>query len=265
MGLLKRKDPWTERYRQVWKQEQAFWKKYEERPATSLEQKLSDAAPEKLLELLHGAFVKAFAAVFDKGEGVISRAGGLPECRRTYQVNDLAAQLWEDRKSLRAFSKEAARRGRGSLLAAGGAGVGLGLLGMVLPDVPLFTAALLKAVYETAESFGFRHEERGEQIYALRVIQASLSWGEDLVRQSRELDTFAQTGQWPEPVDLRQQVSAAAQQLSEAVLGGKLLQNIPVAGAVGGAVDAVCLRRVQRYAAIKYEKRFLLRRRVEKA
>ena len=164
MGLLKRKDPWTERYRQVWKQEQAFWKKYEERPAASLEQKLLDAAPEKLLELLHGAFVKAFAAVFDKGEGVISRAGGLPECRRTYQVNDLAAQLWEDRKSLRAFSKEAARRGRGSLLAAGGAGVGLGLLGMVLPDVPLFTAALLKAVYETAESFGFRHEERGEQI-----------------------------------------------------------------------------------------------------
>ena len=42
---------------------------------------------------------------------------------------------------------------------------------------------------------------------------------------------------------------------------GKFLQNIPVAGAAGGAKDAVCLRRVQQYASIKYEKRFLIRRR----
>ena len=34
-----------------------------------------------------------------------------------------------------------------------------------------------------------------------------------------------------------------------------------VAGAAGGAKDAVCLRRVQQYAAIKYQKRFLIRRR----
>ena len=38
----------------------------------------------------------------------------------------------------------------------------------------------------------------------------------------------------------------------------KFLQGIPLAGAVGGAWDAVCLRRVQRYACIKYQRRFLL-------
>ena len=41
----------------------------------------------------------------------------------------------------------------------------------------------------------------------------------------------------------------------------KFLQNIPVAGVVGGAKDGIYLRRVQQYAAIKYRKRFLLHRR----
>jgi hypothetical protein len=50
--------------------------------------------------------------------------------------------------------------------------------------------------------------------------------------------------------------------MSEAVLQGKALQNIPVIGAAGGAVDAICLSRVQKYAAIKYQKRFLIRRRL---
>ena len=39
------------------------------------------------------------------------------------------------------------------------------------------------------------------------------------------------------------------------------IRFVPVVGAVGGAADAVCLGRVRRYAAIKYRKRFLIRRR----
>ena len=47
---------------------------------------------------------------------------------------------------------------------------------------------------------------------------------------------------------------------AKANVGDSFLQGIPVAGAVGGAYDAVCLRRVQRYAVIKYQRRFLLAR-----
>ena len=41
----------------------------------------------------------------------------------------------------------------------------------------------------------------------------------------------------------------------------KFLQGIPIVGAAGGISDAVCLQRVQRYAALKYRRRFLLERR----
>ena len=71
--------------------------------------------------------------------------------------------------------------------------------------------------------------------------------------------------QYPElELTLEEQIRSTARQLSEAMLYSKFLQNIPVAGVVGGVKDGVFLRRVQQYAAIKYRKRFLLRRKAAK-
>ena len=214
------------------------------------------------METLHAAFLKAFGLVFEKGTGVIAGAGRLEERQRTFQVNAYAADLREDRKALRAFSREAARAGRGNVLLSGAAGVGMGLFGVALPDIPLFTAMLLKAMYETAESFGFDHSSPSERMYILRLLEAALSDGEDLRRNNQALDVFARTGGWPEGSDLKCQMETTARRLSEALLCGKTVQNIPLVGAVGGAGDALIMDRARRYAAIKYEKRFLFRRRL---
>lgn len=264
MGAVKRPDAWEKAYRAVWRREEKFLRRYEESKQNILEQKIGELAPEKLLETLHAAFAKAFDLVFEKGDELIARAGRLEERRQTFRVNEYAAALREDRKTLRAFSREAARAGRGNVLLSGAAGMGMGLFGVALPDIPLFTAMLLKNLYETAESFGFDHAGPTEQIYVLCLLETSLSDGEELRRKNRELDAFTQTGAWPEGADFQTQAGAAARRLSEALLYGKALQNIPVAGIVGGAGDAVIMDRVRRYAAIKYEKRFLLRRRLER-
>ena len=255
---------WEKAYRAVWRREEKFLCRYKKPGWNALERKIEERAPEKLIEILHTAFVKAFELVFEKGTGVIAGAGRLEERQRTYRVNAYAADLREDRRSLRAFSREAARAGRGNVLLSGAVGVGMGLFGVALPDIPLFTAMLLKAVYETAESFGFDHSGPSEQMYILRLLEAALSGGEGLRRKNRELDVFAQTGAWPEAADLNNQMKATARRLSEVLLCGKAVQNIPLVGAVGGAGDAVIMDRARRYAAIKYEKRFLLRRRLER-
>lgn len=255
---------WEKAYRAVWRREEKFLRRYEKPGWNALERKIEERAPEKLIEILHTAFVKAFELVFEKGTGVIAGAGRLEERQCSYRVNAYAADLREDRRSLRAFSREAARAGRGNVLLSGAVGVGMGLFGVALPDIPLFTAMLLKAVYETAESFGFDHSGPSEQMYILRLLEAALSGGEGLRRKNRELDVFAQTGAWPEAADLNNQMKATARRLSEVLLCGKAVQNIPLVGAVGGAGDAVIMDRARRYAAIKYEKRFLLRRRLER-
>ena len=256
---------WEREFRAVWQREQRFLRRYETPPERFLDKKVTELAPEKLIGTLNAAFEKAVALVLDKGSGVVLPPSRRQARREAYQVHAYAADLRETRKSLRAFSKEAGRSGWGNALLGGAAGVGMGLLGVALPDVPLLTALLLKCVYETAESFGFPCETETERIYALRVMETALSDGEKLRKNNRELEQFDQTGVWPEPISLEDQVRAAARQLSEAALYGKALQSVPVVGAVGGAGDWEYLRRVGRYAAIRYQKRFLVSRRIGKS
>lgn len=262
MGFLSRRSPWEREYQEVWRKEQWFLRHYDEKPESPIDRKVAEVAPEKLMETLHGAFEKAFELVFEKGTGVIQKVGRQEIRRETYLVNEYAADIREDRKNLRAFSKAANKSGVGNVAVSGLAGVGMGLFGVALPDIPLFTAMLLKSVYETAESYGFPCEGEEEQLYALRVIEAALSYGTDLRERNQTLDNYAQSGLWPDAVRRDSQIRATARRLSEAVLYGKALQNVPVLGAVGGVGDAVCLSRVQKYAGIKYQKRFLIRRRL---
>lgn len=264
MGTVKKPDAWEKAYQAVWRREEKFLRRYEEAGRNALERKIKERVPEKLIETLHIAFVKAFGLIFEKGTGVIAGVGRLEERHRTFQVNAYAADIREDQKTLRAFSREAARAGRGNVLLSGAAGAGMGLFGVALPDIPLFAAMLLKTMYETAENFGFDHSSPSERMYILRLLEAALSVGEDLRRKNQELDVFAQTGVWPEAANPKRQLEATARRLSEALLCGKAVQNIPLVGAVGGAGDAVIMDRTRRYAAIKYEKRFLLRRRLER-
>lgn len=261
MGILRKYSPWEREYLEVWRQEQWFLRRYDKKPETVIDKTVAQYAPEKLMETLHAAFIKAFGVVFEKGTGVIIRAGRLPQRRQTFLAHQAAAGEEESRATLRTFSKAAGKAGAGNVFLSGAAGVGMGLMGATLPDVPLFTALLLKSVYETAESFGFPHE--GERLYALRVIDAALSYGAELKEKNQALELYAQSGVWQDAPDIKVQMEMTARRLSETVLYGKILQNIPLLGAVGGAGDAVCMDRVRRYAEIKYHKRFLLRRKLE--
>ena len=262
MGILRKKTAWEKAYKSVWQQEEKFLQKYEARQETKLERKIGEMAPEALVETLHSAFCKAFEVVFEKGTGPILKAAGIEDKRLDYAKNACAVTIKEDKKTLRAFSKAAGKAGAGNVLLSGAAGIGLGAFGVMLPDVPLLTAMLLKSVYETGESYGYRAEN--ERIYALRLINAALTDGPALRKKSAFLDRYAQEGTWGGPVTEKEEIARAARALSEAVLYAKVVQNVPVVGAIGGAANGVVLGRVQKYAGIKYQKRFLIQRKLAK-
>ena len=107
-----KRDAWEQEFRAVWRREERFLRQYECPPKSPLDQKVSELAPEKLIETLRAAFEKAVAVVFDKGSGVVIRENRRAEQQRTYQINAYAAHLQETRRSLRAFSKAAGRAGQ---------------------------------------------------------------------------------------------------------------------------------------------------------
>lgn len=260
MGILTQSDPWKREFTEVWRQERWFLRRYERPKENDLLQKAERIVPDRLLETLNQAFLKAFQMIFQRGDGLIRRLEGQERRREIYARNAAADQA--DRESLRAFSRAAKRAGRGGVLFSAAAGTGMGVLGIALPDVALLTGMLLKSLYETAESFGFPCEGEAERIYALRLLETALSQGEALHSGNRDLDRYAQEGSFQEERSLEEQIRRTANQLSQAILMEKAVQNIPVLGAVGGVCDLLCLRRVRSYAQIKYHKRFLLARRL---
>lgn len=241
------------------KKEKKFLESRKEKSESRLNRLLAEKVPEQLQSKLNAAFEKAFSLIFRKGTGIIEKTYSREKIERTYQVNQYLAGLEENSRNIRAFSKSAGAAGGRNLIFSGVEGIGLGLLGIGLPDIPLFTGLILKHMYELALSYGFSYDTEEERYWILLLIRGALSCGEDSRELSREADLFIRDGALPEKYDQEEEIRRTAACLSGELLYMKFLQGIPLAGAVGGAYDVIYLSRIQKYAGIKYKKRFLYR------
>ena len=239
----------------LYKQERAFLEKRTEKKDSALNRLLAEKVPEKLQATLDAAFAKAFALVFEKGTAVIEKSCGKEEKEKQFQIDSYAAEIKGDRRSLRAISRKAGGAGRLNLALSGAAGIGLGLLGVGLPDIALFTALMLRGIYEIALRYGFSYESETERQFILLLISGAVACGEELKAIDEELNAFIQSGSFPAP-DMDALIRQAAGGLSKELLVMKFLQGVPLVGAVGGAYDAVYMKRVMAYAELKYRRRF---------
>ena len=119
---------------------------------------------------------------------------------------------------------------------------------------------ILKSVYEIAVNYGFSYEEEEEQVFLLKVIGAAVSDRETCMKINGELDEWI-AGERRFSETAEEQADICAEALSRRLLYMKFIQGIPLAGALGGMSDAVCLKEILAFADLKYQKRFLLKRR----
>lgn len=259
MGLFQKKSVIDKELDGLQKKESVFLRKRAEKKDSLLNQKLSEKVPEKLQATLNTAFQKAFLLVFDKGTDVIERTYSKRDLEKNYKIQQNAADIKKDRKSLRTFTKKAGSHGSRNLMLSGVSGIGLGILGIGIPDIPLFTGLILKNIYEIALNYGYEYQSEEERRYILLLIQGAVSYGPETEAVNQKLNCYIETGSFPESVSMDEQVKSAANALSKELLYMKFLQGIPVVGAVGGAYDAIYMRRITEYAQLKYHRRFLLR------
>ena len=149
MRLFDKRTPLQKEWEKLEVQEQRFLQKRSEKRESILNQKLEEKIPPKLQKTLDTAFAKAFALIFEKGTGVIEKTYQRTKLEQDYQVRQYMADVKQNSKSLRSFSKKARDTGTKNLLLSGVSGIGMGVLGIGLPDIPVFTGMILKNIYET--------------------------------------------------------------------------------------------------------------------
>ena len=200
---------------------------------TDLEKKV----PEKVYRSLETAFSKAFSVVFTQGVGVIEKTYNRQNLEETHSVQDYAVQVKGGRKELKQVKRNAGRSGLTNTALTTVEGIGLGALGIGLPDIVVFVGMLLKGVYETALSYGFAYDTPEERLFILRMMEEMPQTGED---------------------ELQAQIQKTGSAFAVDMLLLKFVQGFPLVGILGGAANPVYYNKVMRYVQLKYQKRYLL-------
>ena len=143
-----------------------------------------------------------------------------------------------------------------NMVLSGAAGIGMGVFGAGLPDIPLFTAMILKSIYEIALQYGFSYDTEEEKYFILLLIRGAMAEWDSFVEIDREVDTFIETELLPMYYSREGQIRSTAAELSKEMLYMKFLQGTMIVGAIGGVYDVIYMKKINEYAELKYRRRF---------
>ena len=237
------------------KKRTAYLKQYATKKEIAPE--LAEKIPAKLRSTLNAAFCKAFEVIYKNGTPLIDKTYNKQNAEQQYQINRFAYGVRQNKKSFRALSRQSNMSNSINLLISGVEGIGLGLVGCGIPDIPLLTAVILRSLYEISTNFGYDYTKPEEQFYQLLIIQGAMSYGDNLKNCFDQLDAYTQAVVIPSEYAIKEQIKDSASSLADEMLFLKFVQGIPIVGVIGGIYDMVFLRRIQRFAKLNYQYRLL--------
>lgn len=244
-------------YRKACEQELKFLEKRREKKDSRLNSLLAEKVPEGLQSALDKAFEKSFSIIFEKGTGLIEKTYNKEKTQQDFAMDDYIATVKNDKKSLKNIISKASNTTLGNTVLTGLSGAGMGFIGVGLPDIALFTALMLKTIYQVAMKYGFDYEKEEEKQFILMLIQGAVSYGDELLQINDRLNRFIHTKVFAEGTDIAENIKKTAACLSKELLYIKFLQGIPLVGTVGGGYDVVYMNRITSYATMKYNYRYL--------
>lgn len=230
---------------------------------TELKQGISEKIPDKLIITINEGFQKAFRLIFSKGTNAIERTFKKEEIILDFAVNDFRVNQRPNSKSLKLLDKKVKKGNRFNTLATMAEGVGLGAMGIGLPDIPLFLAILLKGIYETAIGYGYNYKKEKEQVLILKMITASLSEPDKRLVADAEVENWINLIEDEDiTINIDEEIKNASNSLSQALLLSKFIQGIFVVGMAGGIANPIIYQKVMRYVTRMYKKRYLIQKRL---
>lgn len=237
------------------------WKKAMGRYTHSWRSKIEDKIPEKLEETLVKAFAAAFKIVFQEGKTIIKKTYDEEALKNEYVDKRVGMQTKGDRSLIAKLRHAAGKRHLVSLGVATTEGVGLGILGIGLPDIPILIGNMIRTCSISAQGHGIDTDRRDEQIYMLRLIRLAALPVSEREQANQALNRFgtAIDGGESQPLDLEAEMQSTAEQLAMTMLFSRFVMGMPVVGVAGGLYNPVIISLLHQLAEIKYEIRLLER------
>ncbi len=260
---MARKSPWEKEWANLLRKEARYKKKRVDGPTSLLLMKLDRFIPEKLSGTLAAAFFKAFQVIFEKGTRLIELTYNRKKKQADFKLNQFANEMYGDLRSARSFTRDAKGSRLFNMIISLVEGIGLGLLGLGIPDIPLFMAMVLKGVYEVALSYGYDYHDENEKIFILKVIEVAMTDDEEFVEGdellNESIDVIAGDGGtiagWN--ITKEEQMRQTSDALVKEMIYTKFIQGWTILGVFGGIFDPVYVNRISKYALLKYRRRFL--------
>ena len=230
----------------------------EENPA-GWRKMLESKVPDKIYRNLEKAFCKAFTIIFEKGTGIIEKSYNREKILENLQINHYAFQVKADRKSLKQVRNGASFTNLGNMAATTVEGIGLGALGIGLPDIVVFIGVLLRGIYETALHYGFEYNTPEEQYFILKLMETVMQKGNAWNSGNEEIDQMIMEDSADTITEeaVRLQIVKTSDAFATDMVMLKFIQGIPVVGMLGGCGNPVYYHKVMKYVQLKYQKRYL--------
>jgi len=223
---------------------------------TALEQKV----PQKVYTGLNSAFCKGFSLVFQHGRKLIELTYKKETLQQKHAARKDGFLEQGQRKDIRALHKTARSSNNLNAAVTTLEGIGLGALGIGMPDIVLFLTTVLRGIYETALHYGFAYETRFEQVLILKMMAASLSTGQEWFSRNREVNDWLRLeDRCISDTEFERQIQQTSQVFAMDMLLLKFIQGLPVVGILGGAANPLYYSRIMRYVQLKYRRRYLLK------
>lgn len=216
--------------------------------------------PDKICKKIEKAFLKGFAIVFDKGGAVIEKSYNKESILENYTVKNFSVQIKKGRKELKHMRRSAKLSDIKNVLATTTEGIGLGILGIGLPDIVLFIGFILKGIYETALNYGIDYEEPYEKYLILRMMEGALSKGSRWTEINDEINSLMESTpeeDWESLADGQMEKTAKAFAVDMLIL--KFIQGLPIVGIIGGVSNPIYYKKILDYVSLKYYRRYISR------
>ena len=225
--------------------------------------KMEEKIPTKLKATLNLTFYKGFQLIFDKGNKYIEKTYNKDKSKLQYDLNNYYVQRKLSNKNIKKLDKQSNMSKIKNTYISVAEGAILGFLGIGLPDIPLFISIIIKTIYEVELSYGFDHKNEEEKCYILLLICGAMTKGTEQNKYNKQIELLGK--QIDEniinaEIDLQKQMKITSDVLSESLLTTKFIQGIAVVGVVGSIVNYIIIRKIGKFAGLKYKKRYLLKR-----